>query len=131
MVAAAEEEGYQDGLRVSQGGERVGEQGGVQFDVPEVHRHVGAQRADPVQERAYGAQRTGVAAAVRHDHEGGRGRAARGGLRDEAELTGHATDGRRRTLPSRCVGVTGVFRRFTMRDSGGVRSFDLEFPCNE
>lgn len=90
VVAAAEEQGDEDRLRVSQGGERVGEQRGVEFDVAQVHRHVGAQRPDPVQERAHRAQRAGVTAAVGHDHEGGRGRAARGGRRDEAELTGHA-----------------------------------------
>ncbi|GHA23640.1 hypothetical protein GCM10010303_37800 [Streptomyces purpurascens] len=89
MVAAAEEERDEDRFRVPEGGERVGEQGGVQFDVPEVHRQAGALRADPVEEGADRAQRARVAAAVRHDDEGGRDRAAGRGRRDEAELAGH------------------------------------------
>lgn len=75
VIAAAEEQGDEDRLAGAQAGERVGEQGFVQFDVAQVDRKAGALFADAVQERADGAQGARVTAAVRHDDErGGPGR---------------------------------------------------------
>ncbi|GAA4293123.1 hypothetical protein GCM10023086_03680 [Streptomyces venetus] len=109
MVAAAEEERDEDRFRVPEGGERVGEQRGVEFDVPQVHRQAGAQRADPVEEGADRAQRAWVAAAVRHDDEGGRRRATWGGRRDEAELAGHGS----MVAAPRCLPVAWGSRVFS------------------
>lgn len=72
VVAAAEQQRDEDRLGGAEGGEGVGEQRLVEFDVPEVHGQTGALPPDAVQERLDGAQGARVTAAVRHDDERGR-----------------------------------------------------------
>ncbi|OEV16454.1 hypothetical protein AN221_33310 [Streptomyces nanshensis] len=79
VVAAAQEQRYEDGVGPAQTVQGVGEQRPVQLDVAEPDVEPGAQVADPVQEREDGPQGPRVAAAVGDDEEGGRGVA--GGVR--------------------------------------------------
>ncbi len=79
VVAAPQEQRYEDGVGPAQAVQGVGEQRPVQLDVAEPDVEPGAQLADPVQEREDGPQGPRVAAAVGDDEEGGRGVA--GGVR--------------------------------------------------
>ena len=87
MVAAGEEERDQDGVRRAAGveaGERVGEEGLVELDVPEVHGQAGALLAHAVEERADRVQGARVAAAVGDDDQRGRAGAPAAVELDEA-----------------------------------------------
>lgn len=80
VVAAAEQQRHQYGGAGAGRGqlvEGVGEQRGVQLDVPQVHGQTGPQRADPLQQPQRGGQGARVAAAVGRHDEGGGGAAGR------------------------------------------------------
>ncbi|GFN03675.1 hypothetical protein Smic_22310 [Streptomyces microflavus] len=72
VVAAPQEQRYEDGVGPAQAVQGVREERPVQLDVAEADVEAGAQVADPVQERQDGAQGLRVAAAVGDDEQGGR-----------------------------------------------------------
>ncbi len=122
MVAAAEQQRYEDGLGGAESGERVREQGLVQLDVAQVHGQVGAQCADAVGERADGAQGARVAAAVADEDERGRGGATAAVERDEAELAaelaGDPVHELRRTVEVGASGRPGALRGLVVAERG-------------
>ncbi|ARX83329.1 hypothetical protein SMD44_02747 [Streptomyces alboflavus] len=90
MVAAAEEQRYEDGAG-SVGGEaaqRLVEPGLVQLDVPEPHVQARTLGTDDVEQRGHGAAGAGIATAVGHEEEGGGGGAGRGGGADGVRSAG-------------------------------------------
>lgn len=72
VVAAGEEQRHEDGPARGQAGEGVAQQRLVEFDVAEADGEAGAPLAYPLDELGDGGQGPWVAAAVRHEHEGGR-----------------------------------------------------------
>ncbi|GBQ00167.1 hypothetical protein SSP531S_15780 [Streptomyces spongiicola] len=98
VEAAPQQQRHEYGLATPQPGEGVGQQRGVEFDVPEPHVGTGAQLPYPVQQAADGPQGAGVPAAVGDGDEygggdgdgdsggyGGRGGGGYGGRRDDGD----------------------------------------------
>ncbi len=90
VVPPAEEQRDEDRL-AAQFGEGVGEQRPVQLDVAEADGQAGAERTDPVKQRADGARGPRVPAAVGHGDQGRSGVRARGG--GHTVLQGGVPDG--------------------------------------
>ncbi len=71
VVPAAQQQRHQHGGRAAEGAEGVRQQRLVQLDVPEPDVEAGPRRAHQAGQGPRGGQGPGVAAAVRHEHEGG------------------------------------------------------------